>query len=80
MEQTERSETLLYKIQTLGNFPEESINNVWFMWRLKYCIMYLDIKMMYSVSGDYNNEWFIWRLKCCMVYLENKIMYGLSGN
>ena len=25
MEQTEHSETLAYKIQTLGNYPEESI-------------------------------------------------------
>jgi len=28
MEQTECSETLAYKIQTLGNYPEESIQHV----------------------------------------------------
>jgi hypothetical protein len=40
MEQTECSETSAYKIQTLGNYPEESIqqNNNLFMYHIYFFI------------------------------------------
>jgi hypothetical protein len=40
MEQTERSETLAYKIQTPGNYPEESIHHSENGESLKYTVIY----------------------------------------
>jgi len=55
MEQTECSETLAYKIQTLGNYPDESIQQ--FLVTL-FGMMYLDkfyIVFVASPEADYSN-------------------------